>query len=110
MYIFYHYLHLCAENIFLAGYEHSDDEDQEDQPGPSGPQKPPFGVPPVLLPPASVPPPQNPGGIQFNVYNFLCQTGGNTSSLFQVRAVHEIDKRLPDFSGASCDKSQNSSY
>ncbi len=70
---FYPYLHFCAENVVLAGYKLSDDEDQDDQPGLSGPHQPPPGVvppdvPTVLLPPASVPPPQVPAGLQFGFY------------------------------------------
>ncbi len=47
--LFNHYLQFWSENDFLAGYEHSEDQDQDDQPGYSGPHKPPPGVPHVLL-------------------------------------------------------------
>ena len=69
---------------------------QDDQPGQPVPHQPPPGVPPVLPSPAAVQPPQIPAGqpgLSFDFYDFVRQTGGNTSSLF--RAVHEIDKRLP---------------
>jgi hypothetical protein len=45
--IFYPYLHFCAENVILAVYELSNDEDQDDQPGQPGPHQPPPGVPSV---------------------------------------------------------------
>ncbi len=66
---------------------------QEDQPGQPVPHQPPPGVPPVLPSPAVVPPPQIPAGLPFDFYDFVRQTGGNTSSLF--RTVHDIDKQLP---------------
>jgi hypothetical protein len=66
---------------------------QDDQPGQPVPHQPPPGVPPVLPSPAAVPPPQVPAGLPFDFYDYVRQTGGNTSSLF--RAVHYIDKRLP---------------
>jgi hypothetical protein len=40
-----------------------------------------------------VPPPQISAGHPFDFYDFVRQTGGNSSSLF--RAVDDIDKLLP---------------
>ncbi len=62
-------MHFCAENVFLAGYEHSDDEDQDDQPGDSGPHKPLPGVPHVVRTTSCFcAQPQVPAGLQFDFY------------------------------------------
>ncbi len=67
--LFNHYLYFCAENIFPAGYRHSDDGDQDDQSGDSGPPQAP-GVPHVLLTTSCVCAQlQVPAGLQFDVYD-----------------------------------------